>query len=51
MNLRDGDGEFTGIEFLADGRSFLIHLQHRTQDGRAVAGTTDQLLVTGLTVK
>jgi hypothetical protein len=51
MNLRDGDGEFTGIEFLADGRSFLIHLQHRTQDGRAVAGTTDQLLVTCLTVK
>ncbi len=51
MNLRDGEAEFTGIEFLADGRSFLIHLQHRTQDGRAVPGTTDQLLVTGFAVR
>jgi hypothetical protein len=50
MNLKDGEAEFTGIEFLADGRSFLIHLQHRTQDGRAVPGTTDELLVTGLNV-
>jgi hypothetical protein len=51
MNLRDGEGEFSGIEFLADGRSFLIHLQHRTQDGRAIEGTTDEVLVTGLAVK
>ncbi len=51
MNLRDGEAEFSGITFLGDGSSFLIHLQHRTQGGRAVPGTTDQLLVTGLTVK
>jgi hypothetical protein len=51
MNLKDGQAEFSGITFLADGKSFLIHLQHRTQDGRAIAGTTDQLLVTGLVVK
>ena len=51
MNLRDGEAEFTGIEFLADGKSFLIHLQHRTQVRRAVQGTTDQLLVTGLAVR
>ena len=50
MNLKDGEAEFSGIEFLADGRSFLIHLQHRTQDGRSVQGTTDELLVTGLRV-
>lgn len=50
MNLKDGQAEFSGITFLADGKSFLIHLQHRTQDGRAVPGTTDQLLVTGLKV-
>jgi uncharacterized protein DUF839 len=48
MNLKDGEAEFSGIEFLADGRSFLIHLQHRTQEGRTVRGSTDQLLVTGL---
>ncbi|HEY3336320.1 MAG TPA: alkaline phosphatase PhoX, partial [Candidatus Limnocylindrales bacterium] len=48
MNLKDGAAEFTGITFLADGKSFLIHLQHRTQDGRAVDRTTDQILVTGL---
>jgi hypothetical protein len=48
MNLKDGEGEFSGIEFLGDGHSFLIHLQHRTQEGRAVEGTADQLLVTGL---
>jgi hypothetical protein len=47
-NLRDGEGEFTGIEFLADGRSFLVHLQHRTQVGRAVQGTTDEIVVSGL---
>ena len=51
MNLKDGEAEFSGITFLADGKSFLIHLQHRTQAGRAVPGTTDQLLVTGLVVK
>ena len=50
MNLKDGAAEFSGIEFLADGRSFLVHLQHRTQDGRAVEGTTDEILVTGLAV-
>src|SRR5262245_29786436 len=48
MNLKDGEAEFTGIEFLGDGRSFLIHLQHRSQDGRAVPETTDEILVTGL---
>ncbi len=50
MNLRDGTAEFTGIEFLGDGRSFLIHVQHRTQVGRAIQGTTDELLVSGLAV-
>jgi secreted PhoX family phosphatase len=50
MNLRDGNAEFSGIEFLGDGRSFLIHLQHRTQDGRAVPETTDQLLISGLSI-
>jgi secreted PhoX family phosphatase len=48
MNLKDGEAEFTGIEFLGDGKSFLIHLQHRTQEGREVAHTTDEILVTGL---
>jgi Bacterial protein of unknown function (DUF839) len=50
LNLKDGEAEFTGIQFLGDGRSFLIHLQHRTQDGRAVDGTTDEILVSGLDV-
>jgi len=50
MTLKDGNAEFTGITFLADGKSFLIHLQHRTQDGRAVPGTTDELLVSGLKI-
>ncbi|MDP9243612.1 MAG: hypothetical protein M3O77_00835, partial [Chloroflexota bacterium] len=50
MTLKDGNAEFSGIEFLADGRSFLIHLQHRTQVGRAVAGTGDEILVSGLKV-
>ena len=48
MNLRDGEAEFTGIEFRGDGKSFLIHVQHRTQDGRAVPGTTDELEISGL---
>ena len=46
----DANAEFTGIQFLADGKSFLIHLQHRTQDGRAVPHTTDMLLVSGLRI-
>ena len=25
MTLKDGNAEFTGIQFLADGKSFLIH--------------------------
>ena len=50
MNLKDGDAEFTGIQFLGDGKSFLIQVQHRTQTGRAVPHTTDELLVTGLAV-
>jgi hypothetical protein len=50
MTLKDGEAEFTGIKFLGDGKSFLIHLQHRTQDGRAIPGTTDELLVSGLMV-
>jgi secreted PhoX family phosphatase len=50
MTLKDGNAEFTGIQFLADGTSFLIHLQHRTQDGRAVPHTTDMLLVSGLRI-
>jgi hypothetical protein len=50
MNLKDGEAEFTGIQFLGDGQSFLIHLQHRTQDGRAVPNTTDEILVSGLSI-
>ena len=50
MTLKDGEAEFTGIQFLGDGESFLIHLQHRTQDGRAVPGTTDELQVSGLLI-
>jgi secreted PhoX family phosphatase len=50
MTLKDGNAEFTGIEFLEDGRSFLIHLQHRSQSGRRVAHTTDELVITGLRV-
>ena len=50
MTLKDGNAEFTGIEFFADGESFLIHTQHRTQTGRAVPNTTDELLVSGLRV-
>jgi hypothetical protein len=48
MTLKDGAAEFTGLQFLGDGESFLIHLQHRTQDGRAVPDTTDELRVSGL---
>ncbi|HEX2754674.1 MAG TPA: alkaline phosphatase PhoX [Candidatus Limnocylindrales bacterium] len=48
MNLKDGAAEFTGIEFLGDGKSFLVHLQHRDQTGRAVPGTSDEILVSGL---
>jgi len=51
MTLKDGNAEFTGIQFLGDGKSFLIHLQHRTQDGRAVPHTTDELLVSGLKIR
>jgi secreted PhoX family phosphatase len=51
MTLKDGNAEFTGIQFLGDGESFLIHLQHRTQDGRAVPHTTDELLISGLKVR
>ena len=50
MTLKDGSAEFTGIQFLGNGESFLIHLQHRTQAGRAVPHTTDELLVSGLKV-
>jgi hypothetical protein len=50
MTLKDGAAEFTGIQFLGDGKSFLIHVQHRTQDGRAVPETTDELLVSGLKI-
>ena len=50
MTLKDGNAEFTGIQFLADGKSFLIHLQHRTQEGRAVPHTTDMILVSGLRI-
>jgi hypothetical protein len=48
MTLKDGNAEFTGIRFFPDGQSFLIHTQHRTQEGRAVPNTTDELLVSGL---
>jgi secreted PhoX family phosphatase len=48
MSLLDGAAEFTGITFLGDGTRFLIHVQHRTQDGRAVPHTTDEILVSGL---
>ena len=52
MNLKDGEAEFTGIQFLGDGKSFLIHLQHRTQDPgvRAVPSTADEILVSGLSI-
>src|SRR5262245_31592373 len=50
MTLKDGNAEFTGIQFLADGKSFLIHLQHRIQEGRAVPHTTDMILVSGLRI-
>jgi hypothetical protein len=48
MTLKDGTAEFTGIQFFGDGKSFLIHLQHRTQDGRAVPHTTDMIQVSSL---
>jgi len=50
MTLKDGTAEFTGGQFLADGKSFLIHLQHRG-DGDPTRGRpfeTDELLVSGL---
>jgi hypothetical protein len=50
MTLKDGEAEFTGIQFFAGGQSFLIHTQHRTQEGRAVPNTTDELLVSGLRI-
>ena len=50
MSNKDGSSEFTGIQFLGDGKSFLIHLQHRTQDGRATPHTTDQLKVSGIRI-
>ena len=50
LNSLDGAAEWTGIEFLGDGKSFLINHQHRTQDGRAVPETTDMLQVSGLAV-
>lgn len=50
LNSFDGVGEWTGIEFLADGKSFFINHQHRTQDGRDLPATTDMLLISGLTV-
>lgn len=42
----DGESEFTGIEFLADGSAFYIHTQHRMQEGDATPGTSELLLVT-----
>jgi Bacterial protein of unknown function (DUF839) len=51
LNSLDGVGEWTGIEFLADGTGFFINHQHRTQDGRAVPETTDMLLITGLAAR
>ena len=50
LNSLDGVGEWSGIEFLGDGKSFLINHQHRTQDGRAVPETTDMLEVSGLSL-
>jgi secreted PhoX family phosphatase len=50
LNSLDAGAEWTGIQFLADGKSFLIDHQHRTQDGRAVPETTDMLRVSGLAV-
>jgi secreted PhoX family phosphatase len=47
MTLKDGNAEFTGIKFLADGKSFLVHLQHRTQESCTVPNTTDELWVSG----
>lgn len=45
LTLKDGEAEFSGIEFLADGSGFYQHLQHRAQDGRAVPGTSDLVFV------
>ena len=50
LNSLDGAAEWTGIQFLGDGKSFLINHQHRTQDGRAEPETTDMLQVSGLSV-
>lgn len=47
MTLKDGAAEFTGILWYPAGDSFLIHLQHRTQEGRTTEGTTDMIKVTG----
>jgi secreted PhoX family phosphatase len=46
LTLNDGEAEFTGVEFLADGSGFYQHLQHRAQDGDATPGTSDLILVT-----
>ena len=46
LTLLDGDAEFSGITFLADGSGFYQHLQHRSQDGDATPGTSDLIRVT-----
>lgn len=51
LNSLDGFAEWSGIKFLADGKSFYINHMHRTQDGRAIPETTDLLRVSGLSIR
>jgi secreted PhoX family phosphatase len=48
--LNDGNAEFTGIQFMPDGRSFIVSLQHRGQDGRTTPNTTDIVQVSGFSM-
>jgi len=45
VTLLDGEAEFSGITFLADGSGFYQHLQHRAQDGDATLGTSEMIKV------
>ena len=46
LTLLDGEAEFSGITFQADGSGFYQHLQHRAQDGDATPGTSELIFVT-----
>jgi hypothetical protein len=45
--MNDGNAEFTGIQFMGDGQSFRVDLQHRGQDSRTTPNTTDMVEVSG----